>query len=186
MAAATRKAWGASTGGQSVVPGGGREDRLHRSGVTGTAETNFRIFRNFRRRSAHQGPQSPAWHTLSPAASSRAAQVVVDFPQFPLVIRPSGTSLGGVAQALPRRHRAAPAGVSAVSASDRDVGTLSRGDGAGSPPQNRAAPPFERPSPPPLHPLPAGFPQFPLVVAMSGRVTPKKSPSVSLMAPSRQ
>jgi hypothetical protein len=48
----------------------------HRGAATGpaeTAENDFGNFRNFRKRYANQGPQSPAWRMLSPAASSRAA-----------------------------------------------------------------------------------------------------------------
>ena len=52
--------------------GGVREDRPHRGAVTGPAETAETNFRNFRKRYANQGPQSPAWRMLSPAASSTA------------------------------------------------------------------------------------------------------------------
>ena len=119
MAPATRKAQGASTGGQSVVPGGRREDRLHRNGVTGTAETNFRIFRNFRRRcrgrvsavSASAGDVG----TLSRSHGAGSPREIEQRRHFIGLRRPSP-------------HRSA--GVSAVSASDRHVRTLTRRHGA--------------------------------------------------------
>jgi hypothetical protein len=93
MAPATRKAYGASTSGQSQAAqpgsvrragprgarqvGGVREDRPYRGAVTGpteTAETGFRSFRSFRKRYANQGPQSSqSLSELDPSASSGQA-----------------------------------------------------------------------------------------------------------------
>jgi hypothetical protein len=97
MAPATRKAYGASAGGQSQAAqagpvrragprgtrqaGGVREDRPHRSAVSGAAETaenDFGNFRNFRKRYANQGTHSPADGSLLGARHSSGAHGLCD------------------------------------------------------------------------------------------------------------